>query len=382
MTRRGWRSSAADASTARGSEAEKGPEGTDVATVVAGAVDGRFAEEGAVRAAQSRMIQDSPEGFAPDVPAADVLVAIDVGGEGSLGIVHVDDADVIEAEGGVCLIEGAFQAFGRADVEAGGEEMRGVETDSGLGDDAAGTAAIEHLLQMSELRTEAGSLPCGVFDQNAEGDGRRVDTWVRPYGQSGTGDGFCDVLDAASDSGIASGAGMNDEVVGTELEGAEDFVAEGHDGVFPLAGIGRGEIDQVVGVDGDGTEAELGAAFAETLGDRSGDGALMRARPHAGAAGENLQRGTADAGGGVQSAAGFAGDGGVDADARAAVEPRRGGSDSGGGLGDGWRIDLGGLRIGHRAFGSILHVSKRFGDREIILAEGLWVRNRWRDKTA
>src|SRR5208282_898418 len=93
------------------------------------------------------------------------------------------------------------------------------------------------------------------------------------------GDGFCDVLDAAGDSGVASGAGMNDQVVGAELEGADDLVAEGDDGIFPLARIGRGEIDQVVGVDGDGTEAELGAALAETLGNGSGDGALMRARP-------------------------------------------------------------------------------------------------------
>ncbi len=339
MRRRGWRSAAADAATGPGrSEAEKGPEGTDVATVVAWAVDGRFAEEGAVRAAQPRMIQDSPEGFAPDVAAADVLVTIDVRGEGSLGVVHMDDADVIEAEGGVCFIEGARQAFGRADVEAGGEEMRGVETDAGSGDDAAGAAAIEHLPQMSELRAEASSLPCGVFDEDAEGGGRGGTEGRRDAGATGgAGDGCCDVLDAAGDSGITSGAGMNDQEVGAELEGADDLVAKGHDGIFPQARIGRGEIDQIVGVDGDGTEAELSAALAETLCNGSGDGALMRARPHAGAAGENLQRGAADARGSVQSAAGLTGDGGVDADARAAVEPRRGGNYSGGGL-DVWRF--------------------------------------------
>src|SRR5271167_1308965 len=141
---------------------------------------------------------------------------------------------------------------------------------------------------------------------------------------------------------------MDDEVVCAELEGADDFVTEGEDGVFPQARVGRGEIDQIVGVDGDGAEAERGAAFAEAFGDRSGDGALMRARPHARTAGENLERGAAEAGGGVESAAGFAGDGGVDADAGAAVEPEGGGNWLRGGLADRWRVDFWGLRIGHR----------------------------------
>jgi hypothetical protein len=362
---------AADASTPRWLEAEEGPEGADVAAVVAGAVDGRFAEEGALGAAQAGMVEDAAEGFATDVAAANVLVSIDAGGERGLGVVDVEHANVFEAEGGLGFVEGALEALRRTNFEAGGEEMSGVETDAGLGDDVASAASIEHLLEMRELRTEASSLPCGVFDEDADGNGGRADTWVRPYGESGAGDGFRNVLDAARNAGVAGGAGMDDEVVCAELEGAEDFVTKGADGIFPLARVGRGQIDQIVGVDGDGAEAERGAAFAETFGNGSGNGALMRARPHARAAGKDLEGGAADAGGGVEGAAGFAGDGGVDADAGAAIEPGWGGNEGGGGLADRWRIDFGGLRIGHRAFGSILHVAKIFRDREIILAEGL-----------
>ena len=179
---------------------------------------------------------------------------------------------------------------------------------------------------------------------------------------------------------------MDDQVVSAELEGADDLVAKGDDGIFPLARVGRGEIDQIVGVDGDRAKAKRCAALAETLSDGSGDGALVRARPHARAAGENLQRGATDARCGVQCAAGFAGDGGVNADAGAAVEPGRGGNEGEGRVADGWRIDLGGLRIGHRAVGWIQHVSKRFCDREIILAEGLRgaqsLAGRWRKDSA
>ena len=118
------------------------------------------------------MVQDAREGWLPYVATADVLVAIGVGGERRLGVVHVDHADVIEADGGVGFIQGALQALRRANVEAGGEKMRGVETDAGLREDAARAAAIEHLAEVVELRAEASSLPCGVFDQDAQGGGR------------------------------------------------------------------------------------------------------------------------------------------------------------------------------------------------------------------
>ena len=157
-------------------EAEEGPEGADVAAVVAWAVDGGFEEEGAVGAAEARMIQDAREGLLADVAAADVLVAVEAGGEGGFRIVDVDYADVFEADRGVGFIEGAVEAFGGADFEAGGQEMGCVEADARLGDNAAGARGLQDLTQMIELRAQASSLPCGVFDQDADGTAGRADT--------------------------------------------------------------------------------------------------------------------------------------------------------------------------------------------------------------
>jgi len=161
-----------------------------------------------------------------------------------------------------------------------------------------------------------------------------------------TTDGFGDVFDSAGDSGIASGAGVDDEIVGAELGSADEFVAEGFDGVLPLARIGRGQIDQIVGMDSDGAEMELGAAFTEAFGDRRRDVALVRTWPHARAGRENLERGAADAGGNVERAGGFACDGGVDADAGASVEPNR--------------LRRGGRRRGLRRYTSILRDGSHF----------------------
>ncbi len=138
-----------------------------------------------------------------------------------------------------------------------------------------------------------------------------------PYG--GAGDGFGHIFDAAGDAGFAGGAGMNDEIVGTELRGAGNFVGERGNGVFPLTRVGRRQIDEVVGVDSDGAEAEQGATRAEAIGDIGRDVALVGARPHARAGGKNLKRGAADACGGVERAGGLAGDGGVDANTGATV---------------------------------------------------------------
>src|SRR5277367_3992060 len=66
---------------------EERPDRADVAAVVAGAVDGRFQDEGAIRSLQARVVQDAREGLLSDVAAANVLVAVAARGEGRLGIV-------------------------------------------------------------------------------------------------------------------------------------------------------------------------------------------------------------------------------------------------------------------------------------------------------
>ena len=63
-----------------------------------------------------------------DLPFADVFVAVEMRAERAFGIVGVDHFDEVEAEYAVGGGYGFFEAGGVGDVEAGGEEMAGVET--------------------------------------------------------------------------------------------------------------------------------------------------------------------------------------------------------------------------------------------------------------
>jgi hypothetical protein len=63
--------------------------------VVAGFFYRGFQDEGFV--AQFGMVHDAAEAFEADVAFADVLMAVEVGAEGSFGVVGVDDVDVFEA---------------------------------------------------------------------------------------------------------------------------------------------------------------------------------------------------------------------------------------------------------------------------------------------
>jgi len=249
------------------------------------------------------MIQDSREGHLADMAAADVPVAVDAGAERRFRVVAMNHTDVFEAESRVGFGERAVEALGRADFEAGGEKMSGVEANAGSWKDVARAAGIEHVAEMPEFGGETSSLPCCVFEEDTQRRGRRRTNGRLEAGATrGAGDGFGDVFDSARDPGIASGAGMHDEIVGAELKGADNFVAKGSDGIFPLVRVGGGQIDQVVGVNGDGAQSESGAALAKTLGDVRGDAALVRAGPHARARGEDLERSAANAGGNVERA--------------------------------------------------------------------------------
>jgi hypothetical protein len=184
------------------------------------------------------MVQNARECLTADVAAADMLVTVNAGAERSFGIVDMDDTDVFEAEGGIGLGESAVEPLGRANVKASSEQMGSIETHPGVGHNAAGAAGVEHIAEMNEFSSEPSSLPCGVFEEDADRRMRRADTRVRPYGTRRLRDGFSNVLNAAGDAGVACGAGMDDQVVGTKLAGADDFVAESVDRALPLERVG------------------------------------------------------------------------------------------------------------------------------------------------
>ncbi len=59
-----------------------------------------------------RIVKDAAKGFAPDRAFADVFVAVELGPERGLGVVHVPDLDVVEADQTGDLRDRRLVAFG------------------------------------------------------------------------------------------------------------------------------------------------------------------------------------------------------------------------------------------------------------------------------
>jgi len=189
------------------------------------------------------MREDAREAGLADLAFTDVLVAIEVRAERAFGIIGVDDFDLIEAEDFVGRRYGLGETRGVDDVEAGGEEVAGVEA---VGDGEvclAGREVADHA-EFFEAPADLVAAADGVFEQHGEAGSREA------------GGGFSETEGEGGEAlfeGLAfEVAGVKDEVVGGDGIGAVEFAAEGGDGFGADFRIERGEVDQVVGVDDKG----------------------------------------------------------------------------------------------------------------------------------
>ena len=80
--------------------------------------------------AKRGVVEQAPKGFAPDGAFADMLVAIELRAECRLGIVHVPDTDLVEADQLVDLRDGYFVAIGPDEIVAGDVGVTGIEADA------------------------------------------------------------------------------------------------------------------------------------------------------------------------------------------------------------------------------------------------------------
>jgi hypothetical protein len=80
---------------------------------------------------EARISHDSPERLVTERSLSDRGVSVLAAGEGSLRIVQVEEAEMIEADGGVEFVDHLVEAI--TDVVAGGEDMAGVEADADPG---------------------------------------------------------------------------------------------------------------------------------------------------------------------------------------------------------------------------------------------------------
>ena len=117
----------------------------------------RFEDHGDV--VPSPIVHEMSESRLADFPFADVFVAVDPACEFTLGIVHVDAANVCQADGTVHFVHQRRVSGGLAKVVAGRAEMTGVETDA-------------QSLGFFRLGDDVGVLPETIADRRALPGGR------------------------------------------------------------------------------------------------------------------------------------------------------------------------------------------------------------------
>ena len=79
---------------------------------------------------ESRFGEKDAEATLPDLALTEVRVMITVSPERGLGVVQVEARKAIEAHLGIELIDHLSERRGRANLEPGGEQVAGVETDA------------------------------------------------------------------------------------------------------------------------------------------------------------------------------------------------------------------------------------------------------------
>ena len=101
-------------------------------------------------------------GFRPQLPLADVLVAVNARSEPLLGIVEVEALQPLQPDKAVELRHGVGIALRRGGVVAGGEGVAGIETDREF---PWIFRAVDNCSQFLEGPPQVGPLPGGGLDQ-------------------------------------------------------------------------------------------------------------------------------------------------------------------------------------------------------------------------
>jgi hypothetical protein len=189
------------------------------------------------QARQLGMRQHAPERGGADVAFADLLVAIGARAERGLRIVGVDQLHVLHAEDAVGVPDGLLESGFGADLEAGGQQMAGVEAVAdGQGRHAA--RQIADRAQLLEARADQAAAAGRAFEQQPEMADCEA---IRCFGQA-----VNEVHDAFLDALPAVGAGVGDQVLGADRGGALELAAEGENRFRADRRVDRREVDKIV----------------------------------------------------------------------------------------------------------------------------------------
>lgn len=202
--------------------------------------------------AEAGVVDDVPEGGAPEFALADAGVAVDAGAEGGGGVIQVEGEDLVEADRGLDFFEGLFPAGGGTEVIAGGEAVGGIEAEAesaGFGD------AVVEGGEVGDAVAEAGALACGVFEGDADG--------VTAGGGEDDVEGFGGAVEAGFFSCAEVCARVEHEEREAERVGPLELLGQGFDGFVPVRRWRGGEVDEVAGVTEDGETGVIGQGLME-----------------------------------------------------------------------------------------------------------------------
>ena len=221
------------------------------------------------------------EGCEPvaDEALADELVAIAIRAERCLRVVHVEDAEAVEPDRGVELLERGVERGGIGHVDAGGPPVAGVETD------AEPRVAIRRVRERGELGDRPADRPActgGVLHAEPEVVGRQLEELAKRG---------LDERDGFVEPEAEVRADVEDDRLGADRVRRLHRRAERHERVLAYRGIATREVDEVEGVTADGLDAGLTAPRPEP---RDLLGRVRRRSPHPRALREDLDGVAAD----------------------------------------------------------------------------------------
>ncbi len=76
------------------------------------------------------MVEEAPKSFYANIAASDMFVPVDMRIELGLGIIGVNDVDVVEAQELVDLRDGLLESGSGGEVIAGGKAVAGIEAEA------------------------------------------------------------------------------------------------------------------------------------------------------------------------------------------------------------------------------------------------------------
>ncbi len=221
-----------------------------VATVVSRSLDRRFGNKRSMCEAEI-IEQNSKRQFA-DLSLSDLFMTVEFGSARSLGIIAVNNSDVIQTDGGVKLLQSFVDACFGGDVIAGNMRVAGIDA-RGRGDNVA--QMIEDFGDLFETRAQRILGSGSVFDEDGEPGLGEVQTLRRG----------CDSRCGLQESGFAvrapERAGVKHEIIRTEGHGPFHFPAKSDNGFLKEKRIGAREVDQVIGMNSQRLEV---VALAQT----------------------------------------------------------------------------------------------------------------------